>query len=176
MFLHYYNRGAPSAGLNISPNLCGGTYPRPTPAYLEARRAPAQPGAQPWQVGRRMRRQQARPSQPQNDDFPARSTRRQRLPQRPRCSIPRGGARRAGSTGACSKGPHLHAHMGSTLLRVGPRVAKPPPRITLGGRPNDTKGCPEIPSGGGARLEGSTGACSKRPHLHLYMGITKFAC
>ena len=36
------------------------------PAFLEAWRAPAQPGAQPWQVGGLARRQQARPRPPSN--------------------------------------------------------------------------------------------------------------
>ncbi len=46
----------------MTPGLCEDTFPSHTPAFLEARRAPAQPGAQPSQAGGLARRQQARPN------------------------------------------------------------------------------------------------------------------
>ncbi len=50
--------------MKVTPTLCEGISPWPTTANLEAWRAPAQPGAQPWQTGGLVWRQQARRSQP----------------------------------------------------------------------------------------------------------------
>ena len=50
--------------LKVAPGLCGGTAPPPTPAFLEACRAPAPPGAQPWHGGGLVRRQHALPKLP----------------------------------------------------------------------------------------------------------------
>ncbi len=53
----------PSASwFKVAPTLYEGTSLWPTPAFLEARRAPAQPGAQPWLAGSLVRRQLARPN------------------------------------------------------------------------------------------------------------------
>ncbi len=48
----------------MAPHLDEDTTPWPTPAYLEARRAPAQSVAQPWQIEGLVRRQQAHPISP----------------------------------------------------------------------------------------------------------------
>jgi hypothetical protein len=66
--LHYYTttltRRPSASWLKVAPNLDGGTSPWPTTANLEAGRAPAQPGAQPGQAERRVRRRQARTNRP----------------------------------------------------------------------------------------------------------------
>ena len=65
----YSNTGARSSSgwLKVAPHLYEGTSPWPTTANLEAWRAPALPGAQPWEVGQLVRRQRPRPRPPQHD-------------------------------------------------------------------------------------------------------------
>jgi hypothetical protein len=63
--LHGYTatptRRSAGSWLKVAPSHCGDTSPQPTPVILEAWRAPAQSGGQPWQVGGLARRQRARP-------------------------------------------------------------------------------------------------------------------
>ena len=69
----------------VAPGLCEDTAPWPTPAFLETWRADAQPGTQPRQVGRLVRRQEARPRGcPSERSASTRPARRPRSSARPR--------------------------------------------------------------------------------------------